>query len=267
MSVALRPLGGDTPLPTLPIVVARLVALYSTEDYTAEDVVALLETDPPISGRLLRLANSAYYGFAGHVDSLQRATVLLGRTAVQAVALGATLLKRWRGGAPAQVQELWVHTYLTGIACRYLARRLPRHPFRSEPDTLFLVGLLHDVGKFHFLGSDTETYADALAEKTGLPLRQWEEERFGRNHAEAGGDILDAWNLPAWMASLVRYHHGGELRAELRTNAEVFEAAHAVVKNQGWLETLTLPEALAKDLRTHLEKMRPEAEAAYEAIT
>ncbi|HSH70515.1 MAG TPA: HDOD domain-containing protein, partial [Deferrisomatales bacterium] len=68
----------DAPLPSLNVTVSRLLALYACEDYTPAAVIALLESDPAIAGRLLRLANSAYYGFESRVATLQRAVVLLG---------------------------------------------------------------------------------------------------------------------------------------------------------------------------------------------
>jgi len=257
------------PLPTLPAVVARLLALYATEDYHAEEVATALETDPALAGRVLRLANSAYYGFVGRIDTLQRAVVLLGKVTVQALALAASLLRAWRGRAlPGPVEDIWVHSYLCGVGCRHLARMLPRSAVRIAPDALFLAGLLHDVGKLLFLSEDPEGYAADLeaALEPEVDLRTLEIERFGRDHGEAGGELLEAWNLPPWLSAVVRYHHDGELRAELRAPQELLAAAHGAVRGEPAIPSQLVTEALAATLSERIEAARPEAEEFYRAL-
>jgi HD-like signal output (HDOD) protein len=258
----------NRPLPTLPAVVARLLALYATEEHQAEDVAAALETDPALAGRVLRLANSAYYGFVGRVDTVQRAVVLLGKVTVQAVALAASLLRAWRGRAlPPAVEEIWVHSYLCGVGCRYLGRLLPRSAVRISPDALFLGGLLHDVGKLLFLTEDPGGYAEDLeAAESDAALRLREVERFGRDHEEAGAELLEAWNLPSWLSAVVRYGNDGDLRAEFRAPQEVLAASHAAVRGEPSAHHRLITPDLAAALAERLEAARPEAEEFYRAI-
>jgi HD-like signal output (HDOD) protein len=257
-------------LPTLPIVVARLIRLYASEDYSVDEVVAALETDPPISSRVLRLANSAYYGFLGQVERLQRGVVLLGGVTVQSIALGATVLRRWaRSAPPAPVREIWVHAYLCGVGGRHLGCRLPLSADLPPPDALFMIGLFHDVGKIWFLAQDPDSYPALLENLAGEELRAAEREQFGQDHAGMGGDLLEAWGLPSRVVHVVRHHHGGDLRAELRPALDVIRCVDGLLA-EGEADGIpmgnALPQALRGDLRVHLEKARPAAETFYEAI-
>lgn len=265
------PAGQITPgsaLPTLPIIVARLVALYSTDDYTIDQVVRLIESDPPVSSRLLRLANSAYYGFEGRVESTRRASLLLGSATVQGVALGASLLRPWSDGkVPAEIEQIWIDSFLCGVGCRYLIRRLPRDSRTGDPDSLFLTGLFHNVGKILFLAADAIRYAEVLRRaKAGEELRSAEREMFGRDHAEAGGELLEAWGLPGRISSLVRHHHTGGLRAELRSDWEVLASARGALSGKNEEDRAELPPDLVADLMAHLQSARPEAETFYRSV-
>lgn len=258
----------DAPLPSLDVTVSRLLALYAREDYTPAAVISLLEADPAIAGRLLRLANSAYYGFESRVGTLQRAVVLLGGVTVQAVALGANLLAAWgKQQPPPAVAGIWIDAYLCAKGCRHLGQRLSAHPHRSAPDTLFLTGLLHDIGRVWFLAQSPLEYAALLEEiDTPAALAPREVELFGWDHAAAGGALLEAWRLPASIAATVRHQHHDQLRAELRPDRTLLAAAAALCRGESVPFDADLPASLLGDLALQLERDRPEAEAFYAAI-
>lgn len=262
--------GKPRELPTLPIVVARLLQLYAREEYRVEEVVALLETDPAISARVLRLANSAYYGFAGQVNRLHQGLVLLGGVTVQCIALSSTVLRRWaRRAPPAPVREIWVHAFLCGAGGRHLGCRLPASADLPPPDAFFVIGLFHDIGKIYFLAEAPDAYVPLLENLAGEDLRTAEREQFGQDHASAGGDLLEAWGLPSRVVNVVRHHHSGELRSDLRPALDVVRSVHALLAKADEDETSAsevVPQALRGDLRAHLEQERPGAEAFYEAI-
>ncbi|MBI5014245.1 MAG: HDOD domain-containing protein [Deltaproteobacteria bacterium] len=260
---------GPAAPPSLPAAVARLLSVCARDEYSLAELVSTVEGDPGIASRLLRLANSAYYGLHRQVGDLERAALVLGRTTVQAVALGATLLELWRDRPlPARAEDLWVHAYLCGMGCRHLARRLPSSPWRSEAEALFLAGLLHDLGKLLFLAREPEPYLEALEQLADRPsLRTWERDHFGADHAEAGAEALEAWSLPAHVIEVVRHHHAGGLRAELRPDWEVLRAVDDLLIGEPRDEDEEAPpEGLMVDLATHLESARAEAQAFYQAI-
>jgi HD-like signal output (HDOD) protein len=258
----------DAPLPSLNITVSRLLALYAREDHTPEAIVRLLEMDPAIAGRVLRLANSAYYGFGTRVNTLRRAVLLLGGVTVQAVALGANLLVAWgRERAPAEVAAVWIDSYLCAKGCRHLGLRLPPHSHRSPPDALFLTGLLHHIGKIWFLSINPLEYATALDENPSpAELARREEELFGWDHAQAGGALLEAWQIPEPIVAAVRHQHGDRLRAELRLDWCVLAAATAICQGAPVAPELEIPATLVDDVTDQLKRDRGEAEAFYQAI-
>jgi HD-like signal output (HDOD) protein len=255
--------------PTLPATAARLLVLCAQDEFSLLEFVRVIEADPAISSRLLRLANSAYFGFSRKIDTLDRAVQALGRATVQAVALGHSLLRFWEGGAlPSAVEGLWVHSYLCALGCRHLAHRLPRDCYLSEPDTLFLTGLLHDIGKILFLVDAPAPYRSALDEcPTGESLLAWERQRFGRDHAEAGGDALEAWNVPFPIAAVVRYHHVRGLRAELQSDWHVLRAVDDLLTGlEPDVLGTSIPQSLVADLAPHMERFAAEARTFYQVI-
>lgn len=257
------------PPPTLPAVVVRLLAPCAEGQCSLTEMVRVIEADPAISSRVLRLANSAYYGFSRKVDTLERAVHALGGTTVLALALGHSVLKAWEGRTlPAAVEGIWVHSYLCALGSRHLAQRLSRVPYLSHPDTLFLTGLLHDMGKILFLAQDPEAYRQALEHtESKEALLDWERGHFGADHGDSGGDALDAWQMPFSIAAVVRYHHRTGLRAELTPDWEVLRSVDWFANGAEPSEPSSwLPEGLVSDLTPQMERFEAEAKAFYQVI-
>jgi HD-like signal output (HDOD) protein len=247
---------------------ARVLALCQEENYSTVELVRLLQADPGISYRILRLANSAYYGFRRQVRTLTEAVVLLGRVTVEAVALGASIFRAWGGRRiPTLAEDLWVHSYRCALGCRFLARRLPLSSNASPPETLFLIGLLHDLGKLFFLVEQPERYLEDLSNApSGEALRLLERERFGCDHAEAAGVALERWDFPPGVSAVVRFHHEDGLRAELRLDGEILRAVDDLLRGSVSNQEGSIPAELLADLSEYLESSGVEARAVYRAV-
>src|SRR5207248_5443939 len=130
-------------LPTIPTVLARILQLADAENTSGKELIAVVEHDQALTGKMLRLANSAFFGQSRRVAAIPRAVVLLGFTTVRNLALG---VKVWdvlgAGIARSRVDELWTHAVAVALATRSLAVRLRT----GDPDEGFTAGLLHDVG-------------------------------------------------------------------------------------------------------------------------
>ena len=208
-----------TSLPALPPVVQRLLAVLQDPDYTAEQVTAVVRTDPALTARVLKLANSPAFGAPRTVDGVARAVVILGSRNLRSLVTAAGMAEavaRMRGGA--DHEDLWCHAAWTATAAQVLATR-SGHPC---PEEAFLAGLIHDIGELALAVVRPREYARLR----GLPVeRQLDAEReiLGMTHTRAGQQLLSAWNLPEEVAAFAGQHHLREavLAPENRTLAVV----------------------------------------------
>lgn len=263
-----RPRQGNEKIPTLPAIVGRLIALYSSDNYGVTEVARVLERDPSISTRLLRLANSPYFSYTGGIRSVGSCVMILGQATVQGLALGSSLLAPWLNSvAPQAVRSVWVHSWLTASGARYLASRGACGP-GADPEAIFMAALLHDIGKILLLRDKPLEYAKLLEEHAeDRGLMEAEAALFAQNHATVGFAALFGWKFPETSSALAGARSAAEVRPDLRPAWLVFDAAHRAacgLPQTG--ETAALGAELLEELSGHVESGRDAAEEFYRAI-
>lgn len=166
-----------------------------------------IQKDPDLTARLLRLANSAFYGFANRVSTVGEAVSLIGVQQVQELIAASSVLDSFEGVPDELVSmdSFWRHSLAVGIAARLIAfeRRLP------NPDKFFVAGLLHDVGRLVLL-QQTPKAAQRIFELYrggGMLLSDAETQVLGFDHQEIGGMLLKHWRYPALLVQAVSNHH------------------------------------------------------------
>jgi putative nucleotidyltransferase with HDIG domain len=186
-----------------PIAAKRLEELTRTNSARIEQVVVVLESDPALSARLLRLVNSAGYGLKVRCTSVRHAAVLVGTRRLNQVATTAAILDLFES-SNTLAAELLEHAAIVGSLCRYLAVHLG-----LPHDELFTCGFLHDIGKIMLLDTEREIYPGLLREFGGNPDSVHEQERrvFGFDHATLGAHVLTAWNIPEPVPKVIAWHH------------------------------------------------------------
>ena len=196
---------GRRNLPTIPAVLARVLGLVDREDSSTRELVDLIEHDQALTGKMLRLANSAFFGQSRRVATIPRAVMLLGFSTVRNLALGVKVWDTIAHSIPSErLEELWMHAVMVAVASKVLAAKLSA----GDPDEAFTAGLLHDVGRLVLATRFKDAYWTATARADGArSIVDLEQEAFGVHHAEVGGWLLEAWGLPPSIVEAARLHH------------------------------------------------------------
>ncbi len=174
---------------------------------TTAEIAAAVSRDPDLVVRVLRMANSAMYGLSRRVETIAQAVALLGTRQMCDLALACSVVERFQG-VPAHLLDMgafWRHAIATAIASRSISARRGE----ANPERMFAIGLLHDVGRLIFALRMPEALAGCLDRvRTGEVLAgDAERAAFGFDHARMGEVLLETWRLPATMARAVGNHH------------------------------------------------------------
>lgn len=205
-------LEGIDQIPTLPAVLVQVWELTHQESASAADVGRVLSGDPGLVGSVLRLANSAYFGFPRKVSTVTQAIVVLGFETVKALALGASVFGALgRRNGTIDTDAFFRHSLATGLAARLLVeRRAPK-----DGAAAFCGGILHDLGKLvlaEFLPDCRSALETAL--QKAMPYEEAEREAAGLTHNEIGQWFAERWNFPVELAAAIRWHHDPEEATE-----------------------------------------------------
>lgn len=238
----------------LPSPAPVVLKLYEVlEQGGAEDIARVLEADPGLAARLLRLANSAFYA-PPQVASVQEAVVRAGTLDVAALVLAIEVMRIFRGVPEARfsLRSFWEHSLWT--AC--YSQTLGSAGTQRQAAPLWLCGLLHDIGRLLLARQAPEEYGALLeAVEAGQPLLTTERTLLGATHAAVGAQLLSKWRLPAVLVACAARHH--DEYASLDAPWSIVAAANDLANNEG--EAIDLPELTAEKA----EEVKTEARARY----
>ncbi len=196
-------------LPTLPTVAAKLMELVDDPRTSSRSLARLIEGDQVLTARILKLANSPYYGFPRQIHAVPLAVIVTGFDAVKDMGLSVSALDAFGDGYDTphfSLAKFWEHAFGVGVGARMLAKRFdPAHTGDA-----FAAGLMHDLGKVVFFKSDSAHYARMFAEKkseNGPDISSLERESFDTDHAGVGALLAKKWGLPLDLAVVIGEHH------------------------------------------------------------
>jgi len=212
-------------LPTLPHVVQKLASMIGRPNVSAEEIGALIEKDQVLSAKVLRLANSPFYGFPSRIASVAHAVVVLGLNVVKGLTLCATAFDMMKN---AGMNELWRHSLGVAITSHILGTKAAL----KNPEEVFVAGLLHDIGKvvLYVKWPDVGRQITAASRKTGRSLMEAEQNLFDVTHADVGGWLATAWHLPTSLREPILYHHKPAAAQDVPLQTAIVHVADILVK-------------------------------------
>jgi HD-like signal output (HDOD) protein len=204
-------------LPPMPAVASQLLEMLQSPDYTADSLARLIACDPVLAGRLLSMANSAFYGVCREVYTLPRAIVILGEEALRSLVLTASLKNLSK--VPGAIQQrLWEDS----VGCALGAQMVAREFHSTNAEGAFLGGLFRHIGKMVMLDFDRAKYERLVAAVDAKESSQdrLEKEWFHFPHAVIGAAVLEKWKFNKVFIQATLHHD------RLDFSAEVYPAAH-----------------------------------------
>jgi putative nucleotidyltransferase with HDIG domain len=195
-------------MPRLPDTALRLIQVLNDPASSIEQIVNTIRYDPTVTADLLRLCNSAHFGLARRVRSIDEATVLLGTAKVLQLVISGTMqttLARPQSGYGLPAGALWEHSVTVALGCQLLGQRCAA----TEAGLLFTAGLLHDLGKVVLNEYVANEYAEIMArvQDQHTSFVEAEREVLGFTHADIGARLGQNWSLPEPIVRCIRHHH------------------------------------------------------------
>ena len=198
-------------LPTLPEVANRLLKIINDPTTSAVDVANLISRDLSLTSKVLRLANSAFYGIPRTVTTVQNAVVILGLKVINTMVFSITVVKMFPGDGNNPLfsrKKFWAHSLACAVISRQLALRMRKFTL-FDPEECFCAGLIHDIGRIvldqFFHENFLKAIQKAIAEKSSL--HKAEHDIFGFTHTDVGDWLTSRWELPQDIRVPIVYHH------------------------------------------------------------
>ncbi|NLB64217.1 MAG: HDOD domain-containing protein [Fibrobacter sp.] len=212
-------------LPALPDVILKSNALLSNPRSSITELGAVISSDQIIAAKIIRVVNSALYGFPGRISSINHALVILGFSAVKNILLTTAILSNFNLKQEIHgfsMQSFWRHSLATGCVAQVLAL----HTLQKNPDEAFVAGLLHDIGKIILTQTLPEKFYKAveIAHNRNILIAQSEKEIFGFDHSIVGKLLAEKWNLPENLQATIAYHHHPQT---LSPHSDLIKIVHA----------------------------------------
>ena len=187
----------------LPAVALRVLEIAESEHFSAHELAQAIGTDAALTAKMLRLANSAYYGFPRRISTVRDAVVLLGFRAVRSATLATCVIDAMPQGTQIDDRTFWHFSITVGMLAEVLARSA-----RAHADEAFTAGVLHNIGRLALdqHRPDALRRAVHLSRSEGMSLPEAERALLGYTDAELGGALALFWNFPTELAEAVARH-------------------------------------------------------------
>lgn len=216
----------DTELSSLPEIFIRVSDLLDDENSTSAQIGAVVETDPSLTTRILKMVNSAFYGFPNTIASINQAIAILGRDRIRQILIGAVL-----GGVFGNMknkvffmEDYWYHSVKTAILSRLLGKQ---SKLAGQSEALFTAGLLHAIGRLIMVQRIPEAMLEVqkALELEGEDIYQAEQRIIGFTHCEVGGAFIHSWGLPRLLSEIAQHHNAPQHAIDFNEEIQIVHLA------------------------------------------
>lgn len=243
-----------TEISSLPEITTRIVEVVEDPKSTAQDMRDIVQNDPALAAKILKVVNSAFYGLPSQIASLDRAIVMLGLTAVKNIALAASLSRLFRPGSISDkysARDLWEHCIGVGVCGRLLAAGCD-----AQQEEAFVAGLVHDMGllvEYQLFPDELRTVVERV-EAEPQDFCAAERELIGADHQMFGAALATKWKFPPGLRYVISYHHNPErLKPEFRRMATIVHVADVIcAQNEIGFHLTAAHEQITADTLSHL---------------
>lgn len=220
-------------IPSLPAVVGRVLQITADPDSSTQALWEIIRADQALAANILKVANSAFYGLAGKVASLQHALSILGYKKIRNLVITQAVLKNFKDKCqygPMDLAPYWAHAFTCAMGSQIVSEYMG-----GKNENLYTACLLHDIGKLIFYMALPEAYSELVYEigHCGHTIYQTENNFFGITHEQTGQALLTKWQLPDDIVQSIAFHHHPEKAREHRF---MTWAVHMVDLLVRWME-------------------------------
>ncbi len=216
--------------------VSGILSLISDPAASSFDLIQLIEVDPPLAAKILRVANSAYYATSKTISDIHQALIWVGFDTLKEIILTQKVSELYRGGTPVcgySRLQLWRHS----LAVALLAKTIYRREFGEKGNNAYAAGLMHDIGVIvedQLLHQEFMQLVQTM-EDTPRALSDSETALFGYDHGLVGRGLAENWNFPAELTDGIGFHHNPEgAREEHRMFVKTIFIADYLMFEQGY---------------------------------
>lgn len=222
-----------TELTPLKAVAAKAIQMAEDEHSAAMDLAAVLSSDQALTAKLLKLSNSAYYGYSRRIGTVREAVILLGMRTVRSVAIASSIIEAFdvspiRGFSR---DLFWAHSVCVGLVAESIAKTTKA----ARPEDAFTAGVMHDVGKLAMLLARPDLFGQAtrLVVDDGWTWRDAERDVFGVRHQDIGARLTQRWKFPDHLVEAIRLHHPDRMPSSVETLNDVIVTANLACNRYG----------------------------------
>ncbi|MBI2061373.1 MAG: HDOD domain-containing protein [Nitrospirae bacterium] len=200
-------------LPPIPQVVTKIKETMAKPNCTAKHIADLVSTDQALATKVLKLANSPYYGVLKPINNIQQGVAFLGFNTLHNLVLAGSLYKIYERdlkGYKMLKGQMWEHSVYAAFAAEMLADRTGKKPLK---EVAFTAGLIHDIGKLvmsTYIGQVFDSVME-MVEQEKVSFLEAEKRLLGFDHAEIGSEVARKWRFPLDLVAAIRYHHTPKL--------------------------------------------------------